>query len=133
MNTTDTRILIADDDPDAADTTADLFRLMGYQTQAVYDGRHAVELARSFLPDVAILDVNMPRLDGNRAAAILRSEFGARIVLIAHSAQTDTASVERSRASGFDSYLVKPADTGLLQSVVATALTDREGDFPVTA
>ena len=133
MTTTDTRILIADDDVDMADTTADLFSLAGYQARAVYDGLHALDLARSFRPHVVILDIDMPLLDGDRAATVLRSEFGPRLVLIAHSAQTDPSCLRRSRDAGFDSYLVRPGDTGLLQSVVKASLFDRRHAFPVTA
>lgn len=105
------RILIADDNEDAAETAADLLRLGGYDVLAVYGGRQAVDAARSFQPDVAILDINMPVMDGYEAAMELRRQQGTgrRLVLFALTGRTDPSDVERSRQAGFDRHLTKPA------------------------
>ena len=65
------RILVADDNRDAADTAAILLRLSGYDVQTAYGGAEAIGLARAFDPDVAILDINMPSVDGYDVANAL--------------------------------------------------------------
>lgn len=119
------RVLIADDDRDTADTTAELLQLSGYETRAVYNGLQAVHTARVFGPHVAVLDLNMPVMDGYEAAVVLRRE-GTRknLILIAHSAQTEPHEIERAHRSGFDHHLAKPADSGKLQTLIESALRD---------
>jgi hypothetical protein len=62
------RVLVADDNEDAAEATADVLRLGGYEVMIAYDGKQAVKVARVFQPDVAILDINMPVMDGYEVA-----------------------------------------------------------------
>jgi CheY-like chemotaxis protein len=105
------RVLVADDNEDAAETTADVLRLGGYEVTVVYDGKQAVELARVFQPDVAILDINMPVMDGYEAAAEIRREHTSprRLLLVALTGRSDQSDVERSHQAGFDRHLNKPA------------------------
>ena len=119
------RVLAADDDRDTADTTADLLRLDGHEVKAVYDGRQAVETARTFWPHVVILDINMPGLNGYEVAAALRQQETAdhHFVLIAHTARADEADLERARRAGFDHHVPKPSQTGSLRGLVRDSVT----------
>ncbi len=116
------RVLVADDNEDAADATAELLRLDGQQVVAVYNGSQAVEAARLFQPDVAILDINMPVMDGYETALELRKQHGAarRLLLIALTGRTDPLDKERSRQAGFDRHLDKPAPVDVLCELVAS-------------
>jgi CheY-like chemotaxis protein len=105
------RVLVADDNQDAAETTADVLRLGGYEVMIAYDGKQAVEVARLFQPDAAILDINMPVMDGYEAASEIRRQHASvrRLVLIALTGRADPSDQERSRQAGFDRHLTKPA------------------------
>ena len=114
------RVLTADDDHDTADTTAELLRLDGHEVRVAYDGQQAVAIAGTFWPHIAILDINMPLMDGYLAAAALRKleTTGHRFVLIAHSARTTPLDLERARRAGFDHHVAKPARSGSMQKLV---------------
>jgi CheY-like chemotaxis protein len=105
------RVLVADDNEDAAETTADILRLGGYEVVIAYDGKQAVEVARVFEPDVAILDINMPVMDGYEAALEIRRQHASarRLFLVALTGRADPSDEERSRQAGFDRHLTKPA------------------------
>ena len=114
------RVLAADDDHDTADTTADLLRLYGHDVRVAYDGQQAVAIASTFWPHIAILDINMPVMDGYLAAAALRKleTPDHRFVLIAHSARSTPTDLEQARRAGFDHHVAKPAGTGSIQRLV---------------
>jgi CheY-like chemotaxis protein len=95
------RVLVADDNVDLAEMTALLLRLAGYDVRAVHDGAQAVEVARTFMPAVAILDINMPTLDGWATARALRAG-DSRIALIAMTALSQPADFRQSLTAGFD-------------------------------
>ena len=124
MSKTPARVLVADDDRDTADKTADLLRVEGYTVRAVYDGLQALEAAHGFDPHAVILDIDMPVMDGYAAATAIRRQCaGKRVVLIAHTASVPTAvGVIDSRLAAFDHYLAKPAASGQLCALVGTAL-----------
>jgi CheY-like chemotaxis protein len=114
------RILVADDDHDAADTLALLLEWSGYSVRTAYDGRDAVEIAREFHPEVVIMDINMPVMDGFKAAQTLRLAPGAprRVVLIALTGHIQPPDRERARDSGFDMILPKPLGSDDLRHVI---------------
>ena len=124
MQPTLSRVLVADDDRDTADTTADLLQLEGYAVRVAYDGLQAVEAARAFDPHLVILDIDMPVMDGYAAAAAIRTDSAGRhVVFIAHTASVTPAVGSRSsRLAGFDHHLTKPADSGRLCALVGAAL-----------
>lgn len=110
------KVLIVDDNADAADTLATLVRLNGHQVQVAYDGPSGVRLAEAFEPEIAILDIGLPGLDGYAVAERLReSNVTRHALLIAVSGYGQPMDEARSRQAGFDLHLVKPVDFASLQ------------------
>src|SRR5439155_16476598 len=109
------RILIADDNRDSADLMAMLLRLGGNEVQIAYDGEEAVSKADGFRPEVVLLDIGMPRLDGYEVAQRLRTRpWGREMVLIAATGWGQEEDRRRSAETGFDAHLVKPVDPDAL-------------------
>ncbi len=122
------QVLIADDDRDTADTMGDLLALEGYRVRVVYGGLQAVEAARALQPQLVVLDIDMPVLDGHAAAAAIRRDSTGGVVLIAHTAAVLPSSGAGSAAlTGFDHCLFKPADSGRLCALVASSLAAADG------
>ena len=114
------RVIVADDDHDTADSTADLLRLDDHDVRSVYDGLQAVEMAKTFRPHLVILDIQMPVMDGCEAAGALRRQSAdSELVLIAHTSLTQRADLERVRRAGFDHHVSKPAGHRELEALVA--------------
>ena len=104
------RILVVDDNADAAEMVGQIMSLEGHLVAVVNGGREALAAVESFLPDVVFLDIGMPGMDGYEVAAELRRNpalSAARIVAL--TAWGDSASRSRAVACGFDAHLVKPA------------------------
>jgi CheY-like chemotaxis protein len=97
-----------DDNPDVADTTAELLKLLGYEVRACYDGRAALDLAQTFQPNVCLIDLNMPGMDGDELAIKLRAS-GQPLKLVAVTATSNEVGSRRIREAGFDHHLIKPA------------------------
>jgi PAS domain S-box-containing protein len=105
------RILIADDDRDAAESLSSLLGLLGHETYTAHNGESAVALADEVRPDVAILDIGMPKIDGYNAAELLRARSWARdLVLYALTGWGEAKDRDRARRAGFDRHFVKPVD-----------------------
>src|SRR5262245_26277347 len=103
------RVLVVDDNRDAADSLGLLLRLWGYDCRVADDGAAGLEMARAYRPDCLVLDLGMPRLDGYGLAEQLRHEPGLeRTKLVALTAYSDEDRVRRAREVGFDFHLVKP-------------------------
>jgi PAS domain S-box-containing protein len=114
------RILIVDDHRDAANSLAVLLRLHGQEVRTAHDGLEAVEAARAFRPDVVLLDIGLPRLNGLEVARRLRENLGLTDALLV--AVTGYGQLEdrgRSREAGFDAHLVKPVDLDALMPLLA--------------
>ncbi len=113
------KILVADDNVDAASSLAMLLNLEGHETRVAHDGEEALAMAARFLPDVMILDIAMPRLDGLQLARRIRAEaWGGAILLIAASGWTQADHGSETLASGFDHHLVKPIDPTVLAKLL---------------
>ena len=103
------RILVVDDNLDAAASLAELLNADGHHTRLAHDGATAVELAKSWRPDCILLDIGLPRLDGYEAARRIRAlDGGAEITLIALTGWGQAEDRAKSAAAGFDHHLVKP-------------------------
>jgi CheY-like chemotaxis protein len=117
------RILVVDDNRDAADTLAMLLEFLNYDVRTAYDGQQAVTVAAEFQPQLVILDINMPVMDGYEAAKVLRGRTEQdRMVLIALTAVATPEARDKAMEAGFDIHLRKPVDgselTGLLERVL---------------
>jgi CheY-like chemotaxis protein len=120
------RVLVADDNKDAADALAMFLELRGHEVGVAYGGRKALALAETFAPDLAFLDIGMPDLDGYRVARALRgTAVGARLPLIALTGWGQEEDKRRAREAGFDLHLTKPVNPAelerLLQEQIAKA------------
>jgi signal transduction histidine kinase len=116
------RVLVADDNADALDTLASLLMLNGHEVFRACDGATAVELAESCQPDVALLDIGMPRIDGYEVARRIRAEpWGRDIRLLALTGWGQESDRQKSRDSGFDGHLTKPVDPQLLERLLCDA------------
>ena len=113
-------VLVADDNRDAADALATLLEIEGHRARAVYDGRTALEAGAAMRPEVVLLDLGMPDLDGYETARLLRaSDWGERVTLVALTGFGQDSDRERTRETGFDHHLVKPVDIEELLSLLA--------------
>lgn len=104
------RVLVVDDNREAANVLAEMLSLCGYESQSAYDGPSALQAADHFGPDAIILDIGMPGMSGLSVAAALRRQprFAATRV-VAFTAWGDARTREQTRQAGFDAHLVKPA------------------------
>jgi len=119
------RILVADDFPQSAAILARLLRQDGNEVQIAQDGIEAVETAAQFRPDVAVLDIAMPKLDGYDAARMIREQpWGKRIFLIALSGWGQHLDRQRTKEAGFDTHLTKPARYETLVEILNQLPTD---------
>lgn len=115
------RILIADDNGDSAEALGTLFRLKGHDVRIVYDGAQACAEAASFSPNVAILDIGMPIMDGHESARRIRAQPNGRgICLIALSGWGQDTDRKRSHEAGFDHHFTKPPDFIMLDALLAS-------------
>jgi CheY-like chemotaxis protein len=113
------RILLADDNRDALDSLATLLQCDGHEVHTAGDGAEALEVAAQCRPNVVLLDIGMPKLDGYEVARRIRAEpWGKSAVLIALTGWGQDEDRRRSREVGFDSHLVKPLDPEALSSLL---------------
>jgi CheY-like chemotaxis protein len=114
------RVLVVEDDLDQADGLADVLELLGYEVWTARDGPAALAAARASSPDVVLLDIGLPVLDGYQVAARLRKEHsGCRVLMIAVTGHGTAEDSRQSREAGFDHHLVKPIDIRFLVSLLA--------------
>jgi signal transduction histidine kinase len=105
------RVLVVDDNADAAECLADALRAEGHDVHVEREGRDALTFVAAAIPDVAIIDIGMPGMDGYELARRLRAEHpGAPLRLVALTGYGQEADVRQARDAGFDAHLVKPAD-----------------------
>jgi signal transduction histidine kinase/ActR/RegA family two-component response regulator len=114
------RILVVDDHHDAGDSLATLLRLLGHQVRVAYDGASGMEMARVFRPQVALLDIGMPGMDGIELGTRLRQEPEfEHLLMIALTGYGRDEDRQRSSDAGFNAHLVKPVDVAMLNSLLA--------------
>ena len=114
------RILIADDNNDALESLATLLQLSGHEVFTATNGGTALQSAERNRPEVALLDIGMPMLDGYEVAKRIRAQpWGQRITLVALTGWGQDSDRRRSREAGFDSHLVKPLDLETLTDLLA--------------
>jgi CheY-like chemotaxis protein len=118
------RVLVVDDNVDAADSVALMLQALGADALAAYDGSSAIELARTKRPQVVLLDIGMPGMDGHETAAHIRAHpvepGGDRVRLIALTGWAQPEDRHRSERAGFDMHLVKPVELDALIEALVT-------------
>jgi len=116
------RILVVDDNRDSAGSLAVLLRMAGHETRTAFDGLEALEAASEFKPDVVLLDIGLPRLNGFEAAHELRQQpWGKKVLLIALTGWGQDEDRRKTRDAGFDAHLVKPVDQAQLAKLLAAS------------
>jgi PAS domain S-box-containing protein len=114
------RVMVADDNKDAADALAMLLELSGHEVRVAHRGRAALELAQRFRPDVAIIDIGMPDLSGYEVAKELRREsWGTGICLIALTGWGQDDDRQRAKDAGFDRHMTKPVEAWALEELLS--------------
>jgi CheY-like chemotaxis protein len=116
------RVLVVDDNRDAAISLATMLRIMGNEAVMAADGLAAVELAESFRPDVILLDIGLPRLNGYEVCRRIRKQpWAQETLIIALTGWGQAEDRRRSHEAGFDHHLVKPVDVDELKSLLGRA------------
>lgn len=114
------RVLVADDNRDAADMLRRLFEADGFTTEVVYDGEAAVEAASRFNPHIIVMDIGMPRMDGYEAIRRMRAlPQGADMLAIALTGWGQDSAIRQAEEAGFDHHVVKPVNFGMLKKLLA--------------
>ena len=122
------RVLVADDNVDVLESLATLLEIMGHDVRTARDGLEAVAVAAIFQPELILLDLGMPKLDGYAACQRLRAEpAGQHAVIVALSGWGQDRHKEATRAAGFDRHLVKPVSLGELQDLLEALPGDSGG------
>ena len=117
------RILVVDDNEDAAEALALILRLSGHDVRTAHDGLEALDVAPAFLPQVVMLDLGMPNLNGYETAARIRAQpWGREIPLVALTGWGQPSDRQRTVAAGFNAHLVKPVDRRDVLTAIHSAL-----------
>jgi len=117
--TRDRRILVVDDNHDTVTALAALMERFGYEVRAAYDGPGAVAEARAFRPDIALLDIGLPGLNGYEVASAIReAHWGKSVILVALTGWGQDQDKRQAQESGFDYHITKPVDLGALREIL---------------
>jgi CheY-like chemotaxis protein len=115
------RVLIVDDNRDAAEWLATLLSLSGHETHIALDGDHAVKAAERLLPDAILLDIGLPRIDGYEVCRRIREQpWGRGLMIVALTGWGQEEDRQKSREAGFNTHLVKPVDDEVILNLLAS-------------
>lgn len=112
------RILVVDDNVEAADALAELLRDFGHDVWAVHDGPAAIEQADLHRPDVVLLDIGLPGSDGYEVARRMRADLGLKATLVAVTGFGEARDRRQAREAGFDQHVTKPFDVRKLETLL---------------
>jgi CheY-like chemotaxis protein len=114
------RILVVDDNRDAADSMVMMLRMTGHETEIAYDGLEAVQAAAAFRPDIVLLDIGLPKMNGYEVARHIRSQpWGKGMALIALTGWGQEEDKRRALEAGFDHHLTKPVEAVALEKLLS--------------
>ncbi len=114
-----TRILDVEDNKDSANSLEMLLRLQGNETCTAYDGQQAIEAAAAFLPELILLDIGLPKLNGYEVARRIRQEpWGRDMILVALTGWRQDDDRRRSQEAGFNFHIVKPVELAVLEKLL---------------
>jgi len=115
------KILVVDDNHDSALSLAMMLSIMGHDTRTAHDGESALATAETFLPDVVLLDIGLPKLNGYEVAQRIRGNaWGASMYLIAITGWGQEEDRQRSREVGLNLHMVKPVEPAALEELLAS-------------
>lgn len=120
------RVLVVDDNADAAESLGMLLEVRGNAVRIAYDGLEALEAADAFDPDIVLLDIGMPKMSGYEVARRLRAERGDSVLIVAITGWGQEDDRRRAREAGFDHHFTKPVDYEALIELI-------EGEAPTQA
>jgi CheY-like chemotaxis protein len=113
------RVLVIDDNKDAAQTLAEALKLLGHEAEAIFDALQVFDKVRTYKPDILFLDIGMPHIDGYTVAKVLRQDYGyENLKLVAVTAYTTEDDRRKARQAGFDAHVGKPADFEIIESIL---------------
>ena len=112
------RVLVVDDNYDAAESLAMMLDVMGYEVRTAHDGLEAVRAADEFQPEAALLDIGLPHISGYDVARHIRKSRGGEVLLVAITGWGTAEDVKRSMDAGFDHHFTKPADPERLRNIL---------------
>ena len=112
------RVLVVDDNADAADSLAMLLQVRGDEVRVAYDGEEALAAEGEFLPDVILLDIGMPKLSGYEVAKRVRELRGPGVLIVAITGWGQDDDRQRAREAGFDHHFTKPVDYAVLLDII---------------
>lgn len=119
------RVLVVDDFMDTADAISMVLAIGGFDSNAVYSGRRAIDTIGQWHPQIVLLDIWMPDMSGLEVAAHLRADASTSdTVLIAHSAASSASDLERAKQAGFDAFCAKPTDSAILAPLLRHFVPD---------
>jgi CheY-like chemotaxis protein len=113
------RVLVVDDNVDGADMISELLEALGYHTAKAHDGPDALRIASEFTPEIALLDIGLPVMDGYELAMRLREKWSS-VKLVAITGYGQESDRERARRAGFDAHLTKPVNVEALTKLLET-------------
>ena len=115
------RVLVVDDNADAADSLAMLLQVHGDEVRVAYDGEEALFAEQEFKPDVLLLDIGMPKLSGYDVARRVREARGPEVLIVAITGWGQEEDRQRARDAGFDHHFTKPVDYAVLLDLIDRA------------
>jgi CheY-like chemotaxis protein len=123
------RVLVVDDNVDSAKTLSMVLDVMGHQTTLANDGLEAVRIAQDFQPEIVLLDIGMPKLNGYEACRQIREQaWATQVIIIAVTGWGQDEDRQRSKDAGFDMHLVKPLDPLVVERLMRKLEPGRESD-----
>ncbi len=114
------RVLVVDDNVDSANSISELIEMWGHEVVFAYDGFSGLEIARTFKPDVALLDIGLPGMSGHQLAVELKKTLNDDLFLIAMTGYGNKSDRDESKAAGFNVHMTKPVSMGPLQNLLST-------------
>jgi two-component system CheB/CheR fusion protein len=116
------RVVVIEDNKDAADTLKEALLMNGHEVEAAYDGPSGIELVRNFHPEIVICDIGLPTMDGYEVAKTLRADDASRgVYFVALTGYAMPKDLERATAAGFDHHLTKPVSLDVLNRLISDA------------
>jgi CheY-like chemotaxis protein len=120
------KVLVADDNRDAAVSLGMILELGNHEVLVAHDGEEALKIARDALPEAIILDIGMPGITGDQVARAIRLEpWGAQVLMVAVTGWGQAEDKERASAAGFDHHLTKPVDVDRMEKLLVDFAAER--------